>query len=243
MLKHCSTSNKDLSQRSLRQSSLTVGSCLSVSTDLSDQFSSSQSSQLCSSQFSSEFVGLATLPRNQATVTTGREEEDTGKECLETLPLPTTIRVYATCLRPHLAYKTVMIKASTTSKQVISGLLKSFKVKHKDPKLFYLTMEVTVNQIFQTIKLGDNSLPAEMISCNPWCGCKFSLCSKPGVLAKIFSHNIWQDSVYKPIIISRDTTVTDTVSMLWSCYRSLQGQDLSLVECFPGHSERLLEGW
>ena len=82
-----------------------------------------------------------------------------------------------------------------------------------------------------------------MISCNPWGGCKFILCSKPGVLVKIFSHNIWQDSVYKSIIISRDTTVTDTVSMLWSCYPSLKGQDLSLVECFPDYSERLLEGW
>ena len=159
MLKHCSISNKDLSQRSLRQSSLTVSSSLSVSTDLSDQFSRSQSSQLCSSHFSSEFGGLATLPRYQATVTTDREEDEDDKEtekgfdkdCLETLPLPpTTIRVYATCLRPHLAYKTVIIKPSTTSKQVISGLLKRFKVKHKDPKLFYLTMEVTVNQIFQS---------------------------------------------------------------------------------------------
>ena len=34
-----------------------------------------------------------------------------------------TIRVYATCLRPHLAYKTIMITPATTSREVITGLL------------------------------------------------------------------------------------------------------------------------
>ena len=106
-----------------------------------------------------------------------------------------TIRVYATCLQPDLAYKTVIITPHTTSKQVILGLLSRFRMKHRDPKLFYLTMEVTIHQTFQTITLEDNSRPAEMISCNPWGGCKFILRSKTGGLVKIYDHHIRPDSV------------------------------------------------
>ena len=57
-------------------------------------------------------------------------------------PATNTIRVYANCLRPNLEYKTVVIQAGTTSKQVIGGLLTRFRMRHRDPKLFYLTMEV-----------------------------------------------------------------------------------------------------
>ena len=106
------------SRRSLRHSSLTLDNVLSVSTDLIDQFSGSQFSQLCSSQCSSLCDGLITLPRYPARVPTRSESSDQEKidsennndvDSLHTFPATNTIRVYATCLRPHLAYKTVMI--------------------------------------------------------------------------------------------------------------------------------------
>ena len=255
MLKHCSTSYVDVSRqsrRSLRHSSLTLDNVLSVSTDLIDQFSGSQFSQLCSSQCSSLCDGLITLPRYPARVPTRSESSDQEKidsennndvDSLHTFPATNTIRVYATCLRPHLAYKTVMITPHTTSKQVILGLLSRFRMKHRDPKLFYLTMEVTVSQTFQTITLEDNSRPAEMISCNPWGGCKFILRSKTGGLVKIYDHQIRPDSVYKSIIISRETTVSDTLSILWSCYPQLDCQNLCLAEYSPTEDfERILDG-
>ena len=91
---------------------------------------------------------LVTLPRYQVK-DTRNEAEDQNKidsldindeDMIDTLPVTNVIRVYATCLRPHMAYKTVMITPHTTSKQVILGLLSRFRMKHRDPKLFYLTM-------------------------------------------------------------------------------------------------------
>ena len=130
------------------------------------------------------------------------------------------IKVYATCLRPHLSYKTVVITPHTTSKQVILGLLSRFRMRHRDPNLFHLTMEVTVELgARQTILLEDNSRPAEMISCNPWAGCKFILQAKQGGLVRVYDHLVRPESVYKCLIISEETTVGDTIGILRSCYR------------------------
>ena len=161
MLKHCSISNVSVSRRSLRQSSLTLDIDLSVSTDLCCQCYDSQFSQLCSSQCSSLCDGLITLTGYQSRVFNSEGEEHGTidskigiyEDGLEFHTVTDTIKVYATCLRPHLTYKTVMITPHTTSKHVILGLLSRFRMKHRDPKLFYLTMEVTINQTFQTITL------------------------------------------------------------------------------------------
>jgi hypothetical protein len=157
-------------------------------------------------------------------------------------PHPCTIRVHTTCLRPHMMYKTVRITPRTTSKEVIMGLLTRFRMTHRDPKLFYLTMEVTVNQECQTISLEDNSRPSDLISCNPWGDCKFILCSKMGGVVKIYDHHIRTDSVYKSLIISRDTTVRDTLTILRSYYHSLQCMHLTLgEECAITGRERILQ--
>ena len=153
MLKHCSLSSKDVSRQSLRQSSLTIASDQSVSSDCSDQFYlyTDQSSQ----EGDSETDTLATVTGEQDRAVRGEREDqdDTGAKnddesdrSSEVISLPATIRVYTTCLRPHMSYKTVRLTPDTTSKQVIMGLLSRLRMKHTDPRLFYLTMEVTVNQ-------------------------------------------------------------------------------------------------
>ena len=122
-------------------------------------------------------------------------------------------------LRPHLTYKTIKIHNHTTSRQIISSLLARFRMRHMDYKLYYLTMEVYVNNALQTITLDDNSRPAELISCNPWhVECKFILKSKTGGRVKIYDDQIRPDSVYKSIIISRETTVGDSLAILHNCY-------------------------
>ena len=224
MLKHCSTSNGDVSRRSLCQSSLTLDSVLSVSTELIDQFSGSQLSQLCSSQCSSLCDGLITLPRYPARVPTRSESSDQEKidsennndvDSLHTFPATNTIRVYATCLRPHLAYKTVMISPHTTSKQVILGLLSRFRMKHRDPKLFYLTMDVTVKKTGIPIKrrmvLEDEAKPAQLRSCNPWGECKFSLQMRKGGLVRMYDSVLVEELKYKCLYISEETTIEDVI--------------------------------
>ena len=42
-----------------------------------------------------------------------------------------------------MEYKTLCISYTTTSKDVVQKLLSKFRMKHRDPNLFYLAMEVT----------------------------------------------------------------------------------------------------
>ena len=216
MLKHCSISCADISRRSL---------ALDCETERS----------YC--------ISLYTLPRSDCSVDSETSLSDSvSGEDKEGLSLNNTIRVYANCLRPHLAYKTIMISVDTTSRDVITGLLARFRMRHRDPKLYYLTIEVTVNSSLQTITLDDSSRPAELISCNPWGGGKFILRSKSGGMVKIYDEKIRNDSVYKCIIISQETTVADTLSILLCCYHGLDNSRLCLYESDPDSGqERLLD--
>merc|ERR1719510_1982754 len=56
----------------------------------------------------------------------------------------TTVKIYAKCLRSDIEYKTLSISRSTSSAEVIWMLLSKFKMRHRDPKLFYLTMDIGV---------------------------------------------------------------------------------------------------
>ena len=115
----------------------------------------------------------------------------------------------------------------------------------RDPRLFYLTMEVNIGEArSRTIALEDSSCIADLITCNPWGTCKFRLKSRQGGLVKIHDSEIRTDSVYKSIILSQDTTVEDTISILRNCYhREGNEEDYSLYEfCTVTLTARLLEG-
>lgn len=259
MLKHCSASCVDVSRRSLRHSSLTLDR---VMTDTDSGLSSGpglgHGGQLYRQAQPGLCVSLYTIPSHgpassvDGSDTSSEAEADRDSSFGPASPasshgssprVSNTIRVYATCLRPHLAYKTIMITAHTTSREVITSLLTRFRMRHRDHKLYYLTMEVTVNSVLQTITLEDNSRPAELISCNPWGACKFILRSKTGGRVKIYDDQIRTDSVYKSIIISRETTVSDTLEILLSCYNNLlDNQNIALYETNTRTgAERLLE--
>ena len=148
------------------------------------------------------------------------------------------IKVFASCLMPELSYKTVAIKPKTTSKQLISGLLKRLRLRHKDPRLLYLNMELMVNQEIRTIRLDDNTRPAELLSCNPWGESRFILHSKPGTLIRIHTEMVRPASVYRSLVLSKETTVREVMSMLWGKRVTKQ---LVMVEKKEGSMERQLE--
>ena len=90
----------------------------------------------------------------------------------------TTVKIYAKCLRSDIEYKTLSISRSTTSAEVIWMLLSKFKMRHRDPKLFYLTMDIGVAALSRNISLDEDSRPAELKSCHPWGNCNhFTHCS------------------------------------------------------------------
>ena len=252
MLKHVSTLSLDTSRRSLRTSGrlslawedgdevemLSTGRPPASLATLPRPRDKERESSLPSLSPSSPWSFRVTLspesePESDVEVVSGQNRPQSGVRA---------IKVYAQCLRPHLSYKTVVVTPHTTSKQVILGLLSRFRMRHRDPNLFYLTMEVTVDKATskQTILLEDNARPSEMISCNPWGGCKFILQAKQGGLVKVYDHLVRPDSIYKSLIISGETTAGDTVRILRCCYREGEEGTLHLWEVAEDGVERRL---
>jgi len=133
-----------------------------------------------------------------------------------------TIKVYAKCLAPDIEYKTVIVGETMSSRELIWLLLSKYRMKHRDPKLFYLTMDVTVKKtgipIKRTMVLEDDARPAQLRSCNPWGECKFSLQMRKGGLVRVYDSVLVEELKYKCLCISEETTVEDVISMLLNCY-------------------------
>ena len=90
----------------------------------------------------------------------------------------TTIKVFASCLRADIEYKTLSITTSTPASSVIWQLLSKYRMKHRDPKLFFLTLEVVIPNpsrdglTKKTLVLDEDAKPAELRSCQPWGECR-----------------------------------------------------------------------
>ena len=143
-----------------------------------------------------------------------------------------SIRVYARCLRSDIEYRTVRITSSTTANLLIQGLLTKFKLKHVDPKLFYLTMEVTIEALkYTVIKISEDDKLARLLHCNPWSDSKIILRSKSGGFIKVYDTVIMPDSVYKSIRVSYDTTVGEVIGIVLGCCNSdLRPEEFCLLE-------------
>ncbi|KAJ3654416.1 hypothetical protein Zmor_013606 [Zophobas morio] len=147
--------------------------------------------------------------------------------------LQTTIKVYAKCLRPDIEYKTLSITFQTTCKEVVGTLLGKYKMKHRDPKLFYLSMEVTVRKagVRTHLALDEEARPAVLQSCHPRGDSKFSLQTRRGGLVKVHDSVLNSNSQYKSLLISARTTVDELISLLLNCYNSKERvEQFSLYE-------------
>ncbi|XP_058796007.1 uncharacterized protein LOC131666926 [Phymastichus coffea] len=135
-------------------------------------------------------------------------------------PQQTTIKVYATCLRQDIEYKTLSITYETTCRQVVQKLLNKFRMRHRDPRLFYLTMEVTVRRanVRTELALDEDARPAALQFCHPRGDSKFSLKTRHGGLVKVYDSALMSGSKYKSLLISEKTTVDELIQMLLSCY-------------------------
>ena len=91
-------------------------------------------------------------------------------------------------------------------------------MRHRDPKLFYLTMDIGVAALCRTLSLDEDSRPAELKSCHPWGECKFTLQMKRGGLVRIHDSVLMSESKYKSLLISENTTVREVITILFHCY-------------------------
>ncbi|KAH8273994.1 hypothetical protein KR044_007414 [Drosophila immigrans] len=154
----------------------------------------------------------------------------------EQLP-QTTIKVYTNCLKIDIEYKTLGIQWDTTSKEVITQLLSRLKMRHRDPRLFYLSMEVAVRRagVKTILMLDEDTRPAIMQACHPKGESRFCLQVKPGGLIRVHTSALHPSSQYKSLVISKETNSDELLQLLLSCFSSHEPvENFSLYEVCPG---------
>ncbi|XP_041448185.1 uncharacterized protein LOC111076295 [Drosophila obscura] len=149
----------------------------------------------------------------------------------------TTIKVYTNCLKIDIEYKTLGIQWDTTSKEVIAMLLRRLKMRHRDPRLFYLSMEVAVRRagVKTILVLDEDTRPAIMQACHPKGESRFCLQLKAGGLIRVHTSALQPTSQYKSLVISEETNSDELLQLLLGCYSSLEPvENFSLYEVCPG---------
>ena len=235
MLKHCSNSSLDLrsgDKRCLSEEHM-AGHVVAVDS-LCSRLSASlrcleQEQSLSTDQPAS--LRSHRVPRHRLA---HRQQGDTSS----TEP----IRVYASCLRSDIEYRTVRISKTTTASQVIMGLLSKYKMKHVDKNMFFLAMEVTIEEGNTTmIRITEDNILSDILRCNPWRESKLRLCSEPGVCIRVHDTVLMQDSVYKSICISGATTVREVIGIVLACSDSNIHQDTLCLVQHKFNTRRVLD--
>ncbi|CAG2168024.1 unnamed protein product [Oppiella nova] len=158
------------------------------------------------------------------------------------------IKIHSRVLSSDVEYKTLSITSQTSSKEVVRLLLNKFKLKQRDPNLFYLTLEVWIRQtgipIRSVMVLDDDTCPALLQSCYPQKDLKFSLMMRCGGLIKIYDSCLMSGSLYKSLLLSDRTTVEELIQLLLNCYNlNEKPSKFALFEVCPSRKcERKLCG-
>ncbi|XP_014664211.1 PREDICTED: uncharacterized protein LOC106806708 [Priapulus caudatus] len=139
------------------------------------------------------------------------------------------IKVYARAVRSDIEYKTILVSKSTTSRDMVSLVLNKCKMKTKDPKLYYVTMEVGLKKrdhlLRNMIILEDDASPLVLQSCHPNGGSRFYLSMRRGGLVKIHVANLIEGLYYKSLLISQMTSAREVIRLLLHCYRIEEDPD------------------
>lgn len=110
-------------------------------------------------------------------------------------------------------------------------------MRHRDPRLFYLSMEVAVRRagVKTILVLDDDTRPAIMQACHPKGESRFCLQLKPGGLIRVHTSALQPSSQYKSLVISEETTCDELLHLLLGCYSSPEPvENFSLYEVCPG---------
>ncbi|XP_037069322.1 uncharacterized protein LOC119090599, partial [Pollicipes pollicipes] len=183
--------------------------------------------------------------RSSSYTSLNETQSSTGSTSVPATPT-TTVKVYTRCLRPDLEYKTMCVKYTTTCRDVVDQLLNKYRMKHRDPNLFFLTMEVATRSTGASVRtilvLDDDSCPAQLQACYPRADSRFTLRTCAGGLVKVFDSVLLAESKYKSLLVSERTTVDQMIQLLLNCYNSSEGVNVfSIYEvCAPVAFERKL---
>ncbi|XP_037069005.1 uncharacterized protein LOC119090324 [Pollicipes pollicipes] len=172
--------------------------------------------------------------RSSSYTSLNETQSSTGSTSVPATPT-TTVKVYTRCLRPDLEYKTMCVKYTTTCRDVVDQLLNKYRMKHRDPNLFFLTMEVATRSTGASVRtilvLDDDSCPAQLQACYPRADSRFTVRMRHGGLVKVFDSVLMAESQYKSLLVSERTTLDQLIQLLLNCYKSSESvNSFSLYE-------------
>lgn len=135
-----------------------------------------------------------------------------------------TIKIFAQSLSQDVEYLTLQVTSQTKSKHIVRTLLRKFRLKHRDPNLFYLTLERWIRidglKSKNIMLLSDDACPLQLQQCcsnPPHNDIKFSLQMRTGALVKIYCSDVVRDARYKCLSLSTQTTVDETIELMLHC--------------------------
>lgn len=134
------------------------------------------------------------------------------------------IKVFAQTLSQDVEYITLHVNAQTKCQQIVKSLLKKFRLKHRDPNLFYLTFERWIRKEGLKCKsvmlLSEDACPMQLQQCcsnPPYNDIKFTLQMRPGELVRIYCSDVVPNARYKCLSLSAQTTVEETIELILHC--------------------------
>ena len=108
------------------------------------------------------------------------------------------VRIHLRELRPDIEYKTLKLDTETSCRQLIEHLLQKLRLKHRDPNLFVVVLEVEVRgpggapPVKKSFLLEDSARPVELQQCRPRGEANFSITTRRGGILRV------RDSVLTP---------------------------------------------
>lgn len=174
---------------------------------------------------SSRSARFSTIAGASTTTTTSTLTKSSNHNNLSSLSQQDSmIKIFAQTLSQDVEYITLHVNTQTKSQQIIKTLLRKFRLKHRDPNLFHLTLERWIRKDglkFKSVMLlGDEACPLQLQQCcsnPPHNDIKFTLQMRSGALVKIYCSDVVPDAKYKCLSLSTQTTVEETIELMLYC--------------------------
>ncbi|KAF2362015.1 Ras-associating (RA) domain [Trinorchestia longiramus] len=135
----------------------------------------------------------------------------------------TAVRIHLRQLRPDIEYKTIRMDSTTTCRQLIEHLLQKLRLKHRDPNLFAVVLEVAVKgpagapPVKRRLVLEDSARPVELQQCRPRGEANFSVTMRRGGVLRVRDSVLTPGSQYKSLLVSYTSSAAEVVRLLLNC--------------------------
>ncbi|KAA0194505.1 hypothetical protein HAZT_HAZT005105, partial [Hyalella azteca] len=137
--------------------------------------------------------------------------------------MSTAVRIHLRQLRPDIEYKTIRMDTETTCRQLIEHLLQKLRLKHRDPNLFAVVLEVAVKgpggapPLKKRFLLEDSARPVELQQCRPRGEANFSVTMRRGGVLRVRDSVLTPGSHYKSLLVSYTSSAVEVVRLLLQC--------------------------